>query len=210
MIIKTKEDLSFFLDADKYALGYSNKRFPGFMDFNWRYERYLRKYEYYYNNGNKFYKYYAFRHKILGLILGFSIPKNVFDAGFRLNHHGCIIVNSMSKVGRWCDIHNCVNIGTNCYIDGNGNEIQCVPKIGDRCFIAPGVKIFGDVTIGSDVSISANSVINFDVKDNCIVVANGGNRSFHEKKKRLLTISDKEFEKSFFEKYPQYAKYYKE
>ena len=44
------------------------------------------------------------------------------------------------------------------------------PIIGDNCFIGPGVKMFGNIKIGNNVAIGANSVVNKDVEDNVTVV----------------------------------------
>ena len=43
------------------------------------------------------------------------------------------------------------------------------PTIGDNCIIYPGAKIFGKITIGNNVVIGANAVVNKDVPDNAIV-----------------------------------------
>ena len=43
------------------------------------------------------------------------------------------------------------------------------PTIGDNCIIYPGAKIFGKITIGNNVVIGANAVVNKDVPDNAVV-----------------------------------------
>jgi serine O-acetyltransferase len=86
--------------------------------------------------------------------LGFSIPINVFGPGLWIVHKGTIVVNSDAKVGRNCRLHVCVNIGKNPL--GNNNA----PVIGDNCYIGPGAKIFGDITIGDNSFIGANAVVN--------------------------------------------------
>ena len=47
-MIRNKNDLKDFLEADKKALGRKNRR-PAFNDLIWKYERLLRKCEYYQN-----------------------------------------------------------------------------------------------------------------------------------------------------------------
>lgn len=45
-------------------------------------------------------------------------------------------------------------------------------KIGDNCWIANSVNIFGGVTIGKNVVIGANSVVTKDIPDNSLAVGN--------------------------------------
>jgi serine O-acetyltransferase len=44
------------------------------------------------------------------------------------------------------------------------------PIIGDNVFIGPGAKLFGNITIGNNVAIGANTVITKDIPDNSVVV----------------------------------------
>lgn len=96
----------------------------------------------------------------LSVHLGFTIPPNVFGSGLSIAHYGSIIVNEKSKIGKNCRIHSATNIG------GVGDN---VPIIGDNVYIAPGAKIFGGITIGDNVSIGANAVVNKDVPSNVTV-----------------------------------------
>lgn len=117
-MIKTKNDLRRCLAMDKYALGINRKNPKLLGDEIWKFQIALRKHEYYHNCKhlsliNKFMLcYYKFRHHILGIKLGFSIPINVFDGGLKINHYGYIVVNPNAKIGCYCDIHQGVNIGT--------------------------------------------------------------------------------------------------
>ena len=96
--------------------------------------------------------FWSFLHYHYGVRLGFEIPVNVFDYGLRINHRGTIIVNAKTRIGKWCDIHACVNIG-------EGLDRQA-PHIGDNCWIGPGAKLFGGITIGDGVMIGAGAVVN--------------------------------------------------
>ena len=67
----------------------------------------------------------------MGYKLGLAIPEGVFDAGLRINHFGNIVIKGICSIGRWCDIHQGVNIG-----DSNPAE-RCEtekysPTIGDN------------------------------------------------------------------------------
>jgi serine O-acetyltransferase len=92
--------------------------------------------------------------------LNFTIPKNVIGPGLFIVHYGTIIVNPKARIGAKCILHACVNIG-----EHKGGA----PKIGNNCYIGPGAKIFGDIVIGDNVSIGANSVVNKSFPDNVVI-----------------------------------------
>ncbi|MCE5331666.1 MAG: serine acetyltransferase [Bacteroidales bacterium] len=91
--------------------------------------------------------------------MGFTIPKNVFGSGLCIVHHGTIVVSPKAKVGKNCRIHPSTSIG-----DYNG-----APTIGDNVYIGPGAKIFGNISIGNNVAVGANAVVNSDFPDNVII-----------------------------------------
>lgn len=202
-MITDRQTLQLYLDADKFALGI-NRRYPRpFMDSIWRYERTLRYYEYHRNVGNKFRRYmYSLLLAIRGERLGFTISGNCFGFGLRINHHGMLTVNKHARIGKWCDVHQGVNIGTNGYVDELGEAISKVPQIGDFCFIGPGAKIFGGCHLGNNVRIGANAVINKDVPSNN--TAYGNSMQMYYNKKDILTIATPTIEEAFLNKYPQY------
>lgn len=96
----------------------------------------------------------------LSIWLGFTIPPNTFGPGLAINHWGTIVVSPAARIGRGCRINVCVNIGLK---DG------LAPRIGDRVYIGPGAKIFGGITIGNDVQIGANAVVNRSFPDGVVV-----------------------------------------
>lgn len=98
--------------------------------------------------------YLKYRYYRLGLELGFEIPINVFGPGLAIVHRGLLIVNPHTKRGKNCRIHAGVNIGT------AAGFSDATPKIGNNIYIGPGAKLFGKITIGNDVAIGANSVVN--------------------------------------------------
>jgi serine O-acetyltransferase len=99
-------------------------------------------------------------YKKIAYKLGFTIPKNTIGYGLFIAHYGTIIVNSKALIGSKCTLHACVNIG-----EHKGGT----PKIGNNCYIGPGAKIFGDITIGNNVTIGANSVVNKSFPDNVVI-----------------------------------------
>ena len=47
-----------------------------------------------------------------------------------------------------------------------------VPEIGNDVYIGTGSVLFGEIRIGNNVIIGANTLVNKNVPDNCIVVGN--------------------------------------
>ncbi|HEY0651876.1 MAG TPA: serine acetyltransferase [Chryseosolibacter sp.] len=87
-----------------------------------------------------------------GLSLGFSIPENVADEGLQLPHYGTIVIHPRARLGKFCRVHVCVNIGAS----AGGSE---APQLGDYVYVAPGVKIYGDIKIANKVVIAANAAV---------------------------------------------------
>jgi len=207
-MIKSIEDLNFYLDADKFALNRKNST-PKIHDEIWKFQILLRKTEYYKNTkptllSKILLPIYQLRKHKLGVRLGFDIPVNVFGAGLRINHFGNIVINGSSNIGMWCDIHQGVNIGSN----NSKNGGSFVPTIGSNVWIGPGSKIFGEITIGDEVQIAANAVVNKDVASNktiggipAKVISETGteNVDVAASKYRML---------KFIESYPQYKHYF--
>ena len=50
-----------------------------------------------------------------------------------------------------------------------GGNKEGYPTIGNRCFIAAGAKIIGNVTIGDDVVVGANAVVTKDIPSGSVV-----------------------------------------
>ena len=167
-MIKDKKDLREYMEADRISLGRKRKR-PKLNDLVWKYEIALRKCEYYANNKrglNKlFLKMSKSRLFVLGTICGYSISINTVGKGLSLAHVGPVIISSAAKIGENCRIHVGVNIGTAAGTTGQA------PTIGNNVYIGPGAKIFGPITIGNDVAIGANAVVNKSFEENHITIA---------------------------------------
>ena len=174
-MINSKEDYIEYLESDKKALGLDNNLLISkiknylFPDPIWKFQKLLRKLEYFNNcknkGLNKFYYYYLkYRFRNLSIKLGFSIPINVFGPGLAIVHYGTIIVNRNTKVGRNCRIHACTNIGA------SGGSLEA-PQIGDNVYIAPGAKIYGNITIANNIAIGANSVVNKSFYEESMMIA---------------------------------------
>ncbi|WP_455497024.1 serine O-acetyltransferase [Coprobacter sp.] len=168
-MINSKEDLKYYLEKDKYALGIKKKK-PGSSDYIWKFQRALRYHEYYNNTytPNLLYRvrlrYWSYKHRYYGMKLGFTIPINTFGAGLRINHFGLIVVSGNARIGEFCDIHQGVNIGQN-------KDDQDVPVLGNNVWIGPGVKIFGKISIADEIAIGANSVVTRSFEEKDITIA---------------------------------------
>jgi serine O-acetyltransferase len=207
-MIKNKEDLNFFLAADKFALNINRKK-PSFTDEIWKYQIFLRKVEYYTNVRPFFFKkifliFYKVRKHRLGIKLGFDIPANVFGAGLRINHFGNIVVNGSSKIGMWCDIHQGVNIGSNNSEFGD----VLVPEIGSNVWIGPGAKIFGNIKIGNEVQIAANAVVNKDVPNRRTVGGIPAKIISHTGTEKVSVAASKTRMLRFKQLNPKYSQYF--
>jgi serine O-acetyltransferase len=85
--------------------------------------------------------------------------------GFYIGHFGGIVISGGATIGDNCNISQDVTIGLNPRGKNKG-----APIIGDNCYIAPGVKIIGNVKIGNNVAIGANAVVTADLPDNAVAV----------------------------------------
>jgi serine O-acetyltransferase len=165
-VIRGKDDLRAYLDADLAAKGLDRWRFVDrFRLPELLFQRRLRRVEYLEACrrdplGRAWLAFELFRLKRLSVRLGFSIPRGVFGPGLAIVHYGTIVVHESARVGRNCRVHAGVNIGV-----ANG----AAPTIGDNVYLGPGAKLFGGITVGDDVAVGANAVVNRDVPPNVTV-----------------------------------------
>ena len=157
-MIKSKDDLKYYLEQDRIALYKKTKRPRPAGDEIWQYEILLRKTEYVLNCkrgavGKLMGTWYHYRLRKLGRRLcGFHIPPNTFREGLSIAHWGPIVVHPSARIGKNCRIQQSVTIGAT-----NGGTQAAV--IGDNVFIGPCSSIIGEVTIADDIAIGAGSVV---------------------------------------------------
>ena len=169
-MIESRKDYLSYLEKDRLALAQQRRKPRLFSDEVWKFERLLRKLEYYTNcRKSRLWKpallLLKLRFRRLSIRLGFDIPCNVFGPGLSIAHYGTIIVNGAARIGENCRIHAGVNIGT------KAGHTFLAPKIGDNVYIGPGVKIFGPIQIASGIAIGANSVVNKSFQEPNISIA---------------------------------------
>lgn len=98
-----------------------------------------------------------------GCYIGF---KTFIDYGLKMPHPTGIVIGESAKIGKNCTIFQQVTLGGARIGDGKQEKY---PKVGDNVVIFAGAKLIGDITIGSNVIIGANSVVTKSFPDNCII-----------------------------------------
>lgn len=100
---------------------------------------------------------------------GCSIGKRLF-----IDHGVGVVIGETAIIGDDCTIYQGVSLG------GTGKEKgKRHPTIKDNVIIGAGAKVLGNITIGSNCKIGANTVVLTDVKDNMTIV---GVKGFEVKK----------------------------
>ena len=175
-MIKNRKDLKHYLREDGKRNGivslpkyYAQLLYGSEHAHVYRYLRTLRLLEYCTNSSSYVLRkivrlFLIYRYRRLGLRYNLSIQVNCVGYGFRIIHlagGGGAIVNCR-KMGNYCGVNSGVIIGVN-----GGEDFK--PTIGDYVAFGPGAKAFGDVSIGNNVFVAANSVVTKDIPDNSIV-----------------------------------------
>lgn len=158
-MIKTKDDLNYYLLCDKLARGEMKARPSLLGDKLWKFQILYRKSEYHYNNRDKLwhklayvFTYWRFRRQRDRLCS--ELPLNVFAEGLVIWHGQNIIVNEHAKVGRNFSISAGCCIG---HVNGQ------TPVIGDNVEMTLGSRVLGGVTIANDVTIGAGALVLKDI-----------------------------------------------
>ncbi len=169
-MIKSYKDYLFYLEADRIALGKEKKRPLFFGDEIWKYQRLLRKIEYYMNCKKSLcskilYFLYRFIFHKYALMLGFEIPFNVCGPGLSIAHRGPIIIGPKVRIGRNCRIHSCVSIAP------DKKPPYESPVIGDNVYIGPGAKLFGSIKIADGTAVGTGAIVTKSFIEENITIA---------------------------------------
>lgn len=89
--------------------------------------------------------------------------------GLYLGHPYNITVGGDVVIGNNVNLHKGCTIGRE-----NRGKRKGVPVIGNKVSIGINATVVGNVVIGDDVMIAANSFVNFDVPSHSIVIGNPG------------------------------------
>lgn len=123
----------------------------------WAYIYTLRKCEYYHNQSNLIIRTLGsllFCHKLrkLSRVTGFQIPPNTIGKGLTIWHWGPIIISDDARIGDYCTLEPGVVVGSK-------TDYGKAPIIGNYVTINGGARVIGDITVGDDVIVGANSVV---------------------------------------------------
>ncbi len=164
-MIKSKEDYERYIkkEEENYRKSYSD--FTKELKDILKYQKLYRKLEYYENCNKSPIIHFFLKHKFYRLSnkYGFSIPINTIEEGLIIIHKGPIYINKHAKIGKNFRIHPMTTIGKNV-----GKNKSC-PKIGNGVWLGPGARVIGDITIGNNVVIGANSVVNKSFPSNVTI-----------------------------------------
>lgn len=99
------------------------------------------------------------------LIYNSKVPYQAkIGKGTKLGYGGIgVVIHSKSEIGECCVIGQQVTIG------GGNSKYPGLPLIRNNVYIAKGAIVFGGITIGNNVTIGANAVVNKPIPDNAIV-----------------------------------------
>ena len=188
-MITDKQTYKAYIKQD--LLAYDIKRlswYRYFSDERLRFQLRLRKVEYYHNTMKRnplkkviYFLLQIINHR-LAIKLGFTIPMNVFGPGLCITHWGTIVVSAHAKVGKNCRIHPSSCIGNH----------HGAPTLGDNVYIGPGAKIFDGISIGNNVAIGANAVVNKSFPDN-VTIAGSPARIISQKSSLEVGVYSPEF-----------------
>jgi len=156
-MIKTKDEYYEFLKVEQRYSGFWQNYSSTLFRPTLRFLLLLRTCEYLRNAKTGYfwrmiYHWVKYQKYQSGIRLGFSIPENVVGKGLQLPHYGTIVINAKARLGEYCRIHACVNIGAS----GGGKK---APQIGDQVYIGPGAKIYGEIEIADRIAIAANAAV---------------------------------------------------
>lgn len=137
-MIKTKNDLRYYMECDRIGNGKKGRAYP--WDMTYYFLHCLRHYEYWHNSSGVISgimkRIWHIRFKRISEKCGFTIPINCIGPGLQLPHYGTIVISGKARLGANCKIHTGVNIGAT-------SGLPDAKIIGDNVYIGPGAKIVG-------------------------------------------------------------------
>ena len=170
MIITSRKILKFCLQADRMRNRgkfkrtlYDRIRELILPDHVMSFLYYMRKCSYYRHGGGILsrimYAYNMRQYCRLGEKLGFSIGCDSLGYGVVIPHYGTIVVGGAPRIGNYAVLHTSTCISDN------------KKMIGDGLYLSTGAKITSEITLGNNISIGANSVVNKSYTDDNALIA---------------------------------------
>ena len=101
---------------------------------------------------------------LIFLIYNCKVPYQAkIGKGCKLGYGGIgVVIHKDAIIGERCTISQQVTVG-------GGGKIKGLPIIGNDVYIAKGAIVFGGISVGNNVTIGANAVVNRTIPDNAIV-----------------------------------------
>ena len=107
-----------------------------------------------------------FIERAIEITTGISIPAQCkIGKGLRIHHFGGIIFHPSVEIGDDCTLYHQVTIGDR---GGYGGAA----KLGNNVLVGAGAKIIGEIQIGDNCKIGANSVVTKDMPPNTVAYGN--------------------------------------
>lgn len=108
----------------------------------------------------------AILQKLVEIVTSCELPNKAnIGPGLFIPHACGIIVHTEAQIGKNCSLAQQVTVG----FGGRGPKAG-TPRIGDGVYFGAGAKVFGNITVGHNVAIGANAVVNKDLPDNAVAV----------------------------------------
>ncbi|WP_280998580.1 serine O-acetyltransferase EpsC [Marinitoga aeolica] len=171
MIIKFFKDfLSIFFDLNRDLNEYLKKdpasnRKLGIILFNTAFHGLVLYRIYHFFHKYKIYPISYFLYMLSKILYSMDIhPAAKLDAGIVIDHGIGVVIGSTTTVGSGTLIYHQVTLGAKHIKKGKRH-----PDIGENVIIGAGAKVLGDIIIGDNSVIAANSVVLRNVPSNCLV-----------------------------------------
>ena len=170
MPIRSKKELRFYILADrmmnkrtfKYSITQRVKNLF-LRDYIMDWFVAMRKCQYYSHMGSWFPKlmfmYNRMRFHHLSVKLGFSMGYECLGYGAWIPHYGTIVIGENCRLGRYACLH------TATCITATGKQI------GEGCYMGTGAKLIGEINLGDNISVGANSVVNKSFMEEGFLIA---------------------------------------
>ena len=107
-----------------------------------------------------------FEHKLITKYGCFISSKAKIGIGVKFPHPNGIVIGETTTIGQNCTIYQQVTFGGKNIGDAQNNNY---PTIGNNVIIFAGAKLIGNIIIGDNVIIGANSVVNKSFPSNSVI-----------------------------------------
>lgn len=123
----------------------------------------FRLYQYIYKNVSKNFGFYLYNRSKKKYNVDIN-PNAHIDEGFVIVHIGGIVIGGGCQIEKNCSIQSCVTLGEK---EPSGG----MPHIGTNCYLGTGAKILGNIVLGNDIVVGANSVVVHSFRENNLKLA---------------------------------------